>query len=74
MTCGENGIHKLSWTHPRREVTETLCKRHERQVTAALRTLGLGCVGEKAPAGAGCMRCAIEAAGQEPRFAYGLAG
>jgi hypothetical protein len=67
-------LHLVSWTHPRREVVEVLCQRHEAEVVAALRTLGLGCVGERARAGTACMRCAIEAAGQEPRFAYGLAG
>ena len=67
-------MYIVSWRHPRREVVEVLCERHEAQVVGALRTLGIGCVGERASADAMCMRCAIEAAGQEPRFAYGLAG
>jgi hypothetical protein len=64
----------VAWTHPKREVVEPLCKRHEAQVLNALMTLGLGCTGEKAPAGTACLRCAVEASGQEVRFAYGLAG
>jgi hypothetical protein len=67
-------LHMVSWDHPRRRIWEVLCKRHETQVIGALHTLGLGCTGEKAPPGATCIRCAIEAAGQEPRFAYGLVG
>lgn len=67
-------LHQVAWTHPRRKMVEVLCKRHEAEVVGALHTLGLGCVGEKAPVAATCIRCAIEAAGQEPRFAYGLVG
>jgi hypothetical protein len=67
-------LAEIHWTHPRREVVEVLCEHHESQVVGALKTLGIGCTGERAMEGATCMRCAIEAAGQEPRFAYGLVG
>jgi hypothetical protein len=67
-------LHLVSWTHPRRKVVEVLCQRHESEVLSALKTLGIGCTGERAMEGATCMRCAIESAHQEPRFAYGLAG
>jgi hypothetical protein len=67
-------LAEVHWTHPRREVVEVLCERHASQVTDALKTLGIGCIGERAMEGATCMRCAIEASGQEPRFAYGLVG
>lgn len=71
---GRAALTEISWTHPRRRVTEILCFEHDKQVLTALHTLGLGCQGQSAPPGSICDRCLIEAQGKEPRFAYGLAG
>jgi hypothetical protein len=59
-------LHQISWSHPKGDVVEVLCQCHKAQVLRALRALGIGCIGELAPAGEPCMRCAAEARGQDP--------
>jgi len=50
----------VSWMHPHRgRRHEVLCRRHEREVLAALRVLGIGCSGQNAVGT--CDRCLDEA-------------
>jgi len=65
---------RIQWTHPKRRMEEILCNRHEHELISALKVVAIGCIGERADECLACMRCAIEASGQDPRFAYGLTG
>jgi hypothetical protein len=69
------GLSFLRWRHPDRgEITETVCMAHRKQVSAALRTLGIGSVLEQPTATGACLRCCADAEGSDPRFRLGLMG
>lgn len=58
-------LERLEWRHPvHGRVSEVVCARHRRQVTAALQTLGIGCSGRESNAEV-CLRCAYD--GADPR-------
>ena len=48
----------IRWRHPRRGVMrEVCCTTHEREILAALGTLGIGCSGVEADREERCLRC-----------------
>jgi hypothetical protein len=52
---------RIGWQHPHRgRIEETACPRHDAEVMAALRTLGIGCSGTYAEPDAACDRCRHE--------------
>lgn len=48
----------MRWDHPRLgRIHELLCDTHEKAVLGALKTLGVGCTGERYSGNDGCARC-----------------
>lgn len=58
MSGASDGLVRMEWQHPRYgRLSEIVCPRHEREVLAALRTLGIGCMGTPNRQAGACLRC-----------------
>lgn len=59
--------HQIEWAHPvHGRITELVCTAHERELLAALHTLGMGSIGQ-ASAETRCSRCHFSGEGIAPR-------